>query len=664
MFRAIIFSILLLWTVKPVRAQNVEFIQRNFPGQEVEFKKALKAFNSGRRIMGKIEVDFSLARQQLELAYQFNPSNAELCYYLGICFLETSERKKAIQYLEEAKRLNGVRNDLLLYYLGLGYQRDADWDSALSCFNSYKAALSENDDRALGMVQKRIMECNNGRLLSMIPQSLTVRNLGLAINSPFEDYTPFISPDDSVLFFTARRVDSLFMPQNSKDVTMNEDIFLSRRSGDEWSVATNAGSAINSRFHDAVCGIHPNGKVLIVFKGDVNGGDLFYVTFENNRWGVLEDFGPSVNTSFHESSASFSADGKALYFVSDKPGGLGGRDIYVSRYVDSLNSWGPSQNLGAVINSSYDEEGVFMHHEGNALYFASNGILSMGGYDLLRSDFREGVWAQPVNLGAPINSPDDEVFVSVSASGGEIYFSSVREGGFGGKDIYCASLALQSLEAISDSIKINSPIEVDSLLVLQSDKQKLNPNAHGGPSESGVDRKKQDSSLPGSSGSFMNDSALNHGDSSVVFEDGYVFEVENVVPEEKFTQLDSAKTSYLKYKAKSIDALFRTIYFESGKSLLPGDGDSTMDAVAAYLLTHPAVRLFIVGHTDNSGDEMLNLQLSYKRAEIFYEGLLDRKIPADRLAFSGVGELFPSIDFEGQQDNWKNRRIELWLMDK
>ena len=135
--------------------------------------------------MGKIEVDFSLARQQLELAYQFNPSNAELCYYLGICFLETSERKKAIQYLEEAKRLNGVRNDLLLYYLGLGYQRDADWDSALCCFNSYKAALSENDDRALGMVQKRIMECNNGRLLSMIPQSLTVRNLGLAINSQF-----------------------------------------------------------------------------------------------------------------------------------------------------------------------------------------------------------------------------------------------------------------------------------------------------------------------------------------------------------------------------------------------------------------------------------------------------------------------------------------------
>jgi outer membrane protein OmpA-like peptidoglycan-associated protein len=172
---------------------------------------------------------------------------------------------------------------------------------------------------------------------------------------------------------------------------------------------------------------------LLIYSEE-NEGDIHEVDLRGNTWSKHKSLGSRLNTKFTESSACYSPDGKYLYFVSDRPNGSrGGRDIYRLE----LEARTPAENLGPIINSPYDEEGVFMHPDGKTLYFSSKGHDSMGGYDIFKSTLNEnGQWSEPENLGWPINTPDDDVYFVMGASGQRAYYASDQPGGMGGKDIY------------------------------------------------------------------------------------------------------------------------------------------------------------------------------------------------------------------------------------
>jgi hypothetical protein len=221
-----------------------------------------------------------------------------------------------------------------------------------------------------------------------------------------------------------------------------EDIVVSYKDDNgKWSKPVSLSDYVNTNGHEASVSLSADGQTLIVFRDDAGNGNIYFTQWDGKTWGGLQSFGSDINTKHWEPHACLSVDGNTLYFTSDRPGGKGGRDIY--RAVKLPNGkWSKSLNLGSDINTEYDEDSPFMHPDGKMFFFASKGHKTMGGFDLMFSVIDDnGKFSAPINLGHPINTPDDDVFYSTSPDGKRAYFSSAKDGGFGEKDIYLISIA-------------------------------------------------------------------------------------------------------------------------------------------------------------------------------------------------------------------------------
>ena len=219
---------------------------------------------------------------------------------------------------------------------------------------------------AIYEVNKRIEECRNGKEFKNNPVRVWIDNLGANINGSHAEYAPLIATDESSIFFTSRREDSQGGELAVDDEEYFEDIYRAENVNGKWQPAVNV-AQVNTETHDATAGLSPDGNTLFVYRGgrkDGN-GDIYVSTFEEGAWSKPKHLGKNVNTNdYHESSAFLTSNGKSLYFVSDKPEGIGGHDIYKSDWNEEKERWGPAENLGPVINTKYDETGAFIHPDG------------------------------------------------------------------------------------------------------------------------------------------------------------------------------------------------------------------------------------------------------------------------------------------------------------
>jgi outer membrane protein OmpA-like peptidoglycan-associated protein/YHS domain-containing protein len=249
------------------------------------------------------------------------------------------------------------------------------------------------------------------------------------------------------MYFTSRRENTTGGGMDQNEGKYYEDIYFSNYENGKWTEAKNLGDPINrSNQHDATCALAVDGQKLFIYLDDTyNGsGNIYECSLSGHSWSEPKRLPNTINSKYHESSASLSPDGKTLYFCSENPNGnmgIGFHDIFKST-MNAKGAWGPPESLGPVINTVYDERTVFIHPDGKTLYFSSQGHNSMGGYDLFKSVYNDSLkhWSEPINLGFPINSPDDDVDFVVSASGKHAYYSTVRPEGFGEKDIYRITL--------------------------------------------------------------------------------------------------------------------------------------------------------------------------------------------------------------------------------
>lgn len=261
-------------------------------------------------------------------------------------------------------------------------------------------------------------------------KDVIVKNLGPLVNVPEQDYGPTITANGKTLFFTSTRKGG----QGGHDywyTTLNPD--------STWTAAVNAGKSINTPADEGVSSLSADGQTIF-FTGcnrpdGMGNCDIYQAELEGTEWKNIHNLGPIVNTEYWESQPSISADGKTLYFVSNRPDGVGGTDIWFTTKDDNDN-WTEPKNIGGPINTSGNEVSPFIAADGVTLYFASDGHGGMGGYDFFTSEREEKVWTEPRNLGDPINTRDEEEFITVPASGDILYFSSTRNGGFGGLDIW------------------------------------------------------------------------------------------------------------------------------------------------------------------------------------------------------------------------------------
>lgn len=417
--------------------KNVEFKKENFQGKEKEFHQAIKALNKANNLMEQGKTKYREALSNYLKVYDFNPNNTSLNYKIGFCYLNTIQKTKSLSFLEKVEKMDSTLPQLS-FLLGKAYHLNMQWDKAIQKYTAYRSSLSvlqirEGDEKE---VMKKIEECKVGKKLTAHPVKVRIEPID-SVNSSYTDYGPVISADESILMFTSRRDNATGGKIDDALGEYYEDIYVSYKTANGWSKAVNIGPPINTPEHDATVALSPDGQTLYIYK-DKGNGNIYECKLKGDKWSKPAKMSGAINTKHHESSACISPDGNTLYFVSDKPGGLGGRDIYYCKLNKEKKRWNKAVNIGSVINTEYDEEGVFMHPDGKTLYFSSQGHESMGGFDLFKSVWNDSAqqWSQPENLGYPINTPDDDDFFVLSANGKHGYYSSFQPNGVGGRDLY------------------------------------------------------------------------------------------------------------------------------------------------------------------------------------------------------------------------------------
>lgn len=363
-------------------------------------------------------------------------SNADFHYKLGVCYLLTNaDKAAALQHLEKGKTAKEAKKEID-FWMGLACMHQLRWDSAISFFTAYKALDNNKSPRDFVSPERFIEMCRSGKELVTRPVAVTFTNAGKSINTIYDEYNPFISANGKQLVFTSRRKGNIGGFIESLGIYPS-DIYWSTFKDTAWLKAKGIGALVNTDWDEEVVGMTQDGNQLYVYFDNASGfGDLGLSPLKGKAWQRYNLLSPQVNSKQVESAASLSADGDMLIFSSDRKEGLGGRDLWMIR--KSKGEWSEAINLGPVLNSKYDDDAPFLTLDGSTLYFASKGHNSMGGYDLFRStyDKKSDSWSAPVNLGYPINTADDNRFISFTADGRSAYVSCSREGGFGERDIW------------------------------------------------------------------------------------------------------------------------------------------------------------------------------------------------------------------------------------
>ncbi|GIV27457.1 MAG: hypothetical protein KatS3mg027_1271 [Bacteroidia bacterium] len=326
--------------------------------------------------------------------------------------------------------------------------------SVLSFLINLSVFAQKNKDKKLKETvnvksSEEVLNASNQKDVPVIDSiKVKINKLGPNINTPFDEYAPTISADGLVLFFTSRK--PFTDKEKAKNKPSKEKIYVSKRNSasEEWGPAIPLSDSINIPTKNVSnIAISNDGQRLLIYFDDKGNGEIYESVLRGTEWSAPKSLGAPINTPYHESSASFSPDGKTIYFISNRKGGKGGRDIWVSTRLDN-GSWTEPKNLSE-LNTPEDEEAVYLHPDGKTLYFSSKGYKGLGGYDIFISKFENGEWQTPVNIGPPLNTAGDDYFLVVNAEGTIGYMAS--SGDSKNRDIY--EVIFEKKKAILNLVK-------------------------------------------------------------------------------------------------------------------------------------------------------------------------------------------------------------------
>jgi tetratricopeptide (TPR) repeat protein len=367
-----------------------------------------------------------------------DPKNDKYNYNIGICYLNTNINKsKAIPYLEILTHKPKFDPNSM-YLLGRSYHYANRFDDAIKAYSSFKQTGRGNADN-LADVDRQIQFCINAKELMKYPLNVSFENLGANVNSPYSDYYPFVPMDESFIIYNTRRPDAGV--EAREDGTFHSAVYISKVMDGAFAKAKNIGPPIDKKEGEQeIIGLSANGETMLLYYTNLKGiGDIYITSTDKNKtFQPAEKLSENINSAkAEEIAACLSGDGNTLYFASNRSGGLGGTDLYMARKLPAGN-WGPAQNLGPEINTPFDEDFPNITNDGKVLYFSSNGHTSMGGYDIFKAELNETnkQFANPKNVGYPINTTEDNFNFRLSNNGRFGYMAALRDGGLGDLDIY------------------------------------------------------------------------------------------------------------------------------------------------------------------------------------------------------------------------------------
>ena len=626
-------------------------------------------------------------------------SSGDVYLKIARCLYETSQLENAedylTNYLESTKHpdVNGF-----LLYADI-YHSKLDFKHAIEYYKKYLAESKKNkSERAI--VRDKIRRCAFGLRQGTSSSSVIVENMGAKVNSYNDDFRPILSPNyTDKLYFSSIRSGNLGGKRNvigreDKMGDYSSDMFSTQVINGDWGNVKRLSSLTNTPRHDVILDFNGTGKALFFFKGftlfagDVLvdtfrvgkkplypnkflspfhpekgdrglcfyqdtimffasnrlegfGGFDIYISFHKKQgWTKPLNLGSEINSVYDEVSPFLSADGKTLYFIRGQIRGTGGRnkrngDIYVSKLQED-GSWGVAEKLPDNINTPYSEASVFIHPDGRTLYFASNGHVGMGGYDLYMTQLQaDGTWSNPINLGYPINTAADENSLLVFADGNLAIFASDRAGGFGDLDLYQFELP--------ESVKPTRTIYMEGLVYNAKTKEKL--EAEFSLIDLSTGKEVVHSISDYKTGEFIVTLPTNRDYALIVNKKGYnPFSVNfNLTVPENSTEPYHMDAPLIPMNDLGKEVVLKNVFFDLDSYRLRKESYIELDNLVAYLNEHPNMKIELQGHTDAQGDDAHNMELSKNRAKAVMDYLITKGIDKSRLTYAGYGETKPAI---------------------
>lgn len=380
--------------------------------------------------------DYRAALKEYEQLILQDSRNEELYYKLGVCYYETrSDIAKSVHYFEAATKASAKYPDDLYLRYGKALALNLEFDKAIAAFQ--KVITDSPGNKEVEEAKRRIEMCQNAKELTKFPRNVTFKNMGEEVNSEAPEYFPMVDAEESILYFVTRR-QKMNTGYQAMDGWYTAEIFMLKEKRGNWSKAKNAGGLINSAFDEEIVGISPNGEYIVITKESFEFTGDIYIGKKRGR-SIQKPEPPlgEINSTDLESTGIVSNDGNMIIFSSERKGGPGKKDLWIAKKLPT-DEWGVPYPLPGKVNTPYNEWMPNLSADGKTLYFSSEGHSSMGGYDIFISewDSANNEWGTPVNMGYPINTPDDETNIALNGNGRTGYIASARPGGLGGMDIW------------------------------------------------------------------------------------------------------------------------------------------------------------------------------------------------------------------------------------
>lgn len=538
-----------------------------------------------------------------------------------------------------ALRPNEAQSAIAYQWLGKYHFQAERYDSALVYFEhahrlfapkSSLAKLSEKSIASSRFAQKAILS----------PLHVKKHSMGDTINFLNAQFFPVLTADEETLIFSG------MTPERE------ENIYSTRRIKGGWDVPEPISKTINTPNNEGTCTISADGRTLVFTacnRSDGFGGcDLYISHKDGNDWGTPQNLGNVINTRDRETQPSLSADGHTLYFSSDRRGGVGKDDIWVT-YLDAKGNWNEPKNMGTVINTPDEEIAPFIHANGHTLFYSSNGLPGMGGFDIFMTKRLDTTWSQPENIGYPINTVAEQVGLFISSNSKNAYYTDDNTDKAQGRSLLYTFALPESLQ------KKITPTRYAKGKVFDKKTEK--------PLASIIElydlksqKKVAEYTSDATSGAFL---AVLNQDNAYAFyvsKSGYLFKSLT------FSTTDSMTSVSLNIPLEAVEKdhteTLNNIFFNSGEYSLDEKSKVELNRMVDFLNKNRELKIEISGHTDDVGADQANQELSKKRAASVLEYLQKSGISQERLTSKGYGKTKPVVPNNSETNRQLNRRIE------
>ncbi len=610
--------------------------------------RALKLYKEG--LTSYDFLDYQSAEELFTQAKTADNKFYEAYLMLGELFSKQKRFPEAVTNYRTAVSLDSAFYHPVFFYLAEAEISTGDYFHAMG---HYKTYLSQDkiSEKNAEIARKNLRNCEFSIEAMRHPVPFSPVSVGDGINTPDDEYWPSITADGQMITFTRQA--------NSRDQRnyspAQEDFYISYFSDSRWQKALNAGPPLNTRQNEGAQSLSSDGSYMYFTACDRPGGlgscDIFFSALNKGKWSEPANVGSPVNTQYWESQPSISADGRVLYFSGNRPGGCGGKDIWFSIMGDD-GKWKTPGNMGKTINTPGDEMSPFIHFDGKTLYFSSDGLPGMGGFDIYFTRMqKDSTWSVPRNLGYPINTFADETGLVIESDGQKAYFSSKRDKQ-NGKDIFWFNL-YESIRPDPVAYLKGKVTDGETGRSLRADFELINLSTG---KSAFINSSDEDGNI-----FVCLPSGFNYGIN--VRKKGYLFYSENFMLEEKHTVLKPYLKQIILSPLKVGESmLLANVFFEIDSWTLKKESMNELNNLLSLLRENKEIIVEIGGYTDATGTDEHNQILSEKRAIAVVDFLKASGIDAERLRHKGYGNTSPKGNNVTSEGRKLNRRTEVTIV--